>query len=207
MSAYDYLFKYIIVGDTGVGKSCVLLQFTDKRFYPVHDLTIGVEFGARTINMDDGTAVKIHVWDTAGQEQFLSITRAYYRGSACVLLMYDVTRRHTFLKLNKWVNEIRGAGLDDTAVIMLVGNKSDHGHRRDVSTGEGRRFAQDHGMLFIETSAKTAENIDAVFTITAEEVYRQIGAGERAVDDDRRNGVRTPPPLALIEPVKRVWKC
>jgi Ras-related protein Rab-2A len=207
MSMDTYLFKYIIVGDSGVGKSCVLLQFTDKSFQPVHDMTIGVEFGVRTINMDDGASVKIQVWDTAGQEQFLSITRCYYRGSVGVLLMYDVTRRHTFLKLNKWINEIRDAGLDNTAVIMLVGNKSDHGHRRDVSTEEGLRFAQAHGMLFIETSAKKAENVDAAFTTIAEEVYRQIGTGERVVDDTGCNGVRTPPPLALIDPVKRGWKC
>ncbi|GLJ17848.1 hypothetical protein SUGI_0312120 [Cryptomeria japonica] len=89
--AYAYLFKYIIIGDTGVGKSCLLLQFTDKRFQPVHDLTIGVEFGARMI-MIDNKPIKLQIWDTAGQESFRSITRSYYRGAAGALLVYDITR-------------------------------------------------------------------------------------------------------------------
>jgi hypothetical protein len=90
--SYAYLFKYIIIGDTGVGKSCLLLQFTDKRFQPVHDLTIGVEFGARMISID-GKQIKLQIWDTAGQESFRSITRSYYRGAAGALLVYDITRR------------------------------------------------------------------------------------------------------------------
>src|SRR6185437_16703943 len=89
--SYAYLFKYIIVGDTAVGKSCLLLQFTDKRFQPVHDLTIGVEFGSRTIVLD-GQQIKLQIWDTAGQEKFRSITRSYYRGAAGALLVYDITR-------------------------------------------------------------------------------------------------------------------
>jgi GTPase SAR1 family protein len=90
--SYSYLFKYIIIGDTGVGKSCLLLQFTDKRFQPVHDLTIGVEFGARQITVA-GKQIKLQIWDTAGQESFRSITRSYYRGAAGALLVYDITRR------------------------------------------------------------------------------------------------------------------
>jgi small GTP-binding protein len=89
--SYAYLFKYIIIGDTGVGKSCLLLQFTDKRFQPVHDLTIGVEFGARMITIDN-KPIKLQIWDTAGQESFRSITRSYYRGAAGALLVYDITR-------------------------------------------------------------------------------------------------------------------
>ncbi|GMP30199.1 hypothetical protein CsSME_00004970 [Camellia sinensis var. sinensis] len=95
--SYDYLFKYIIIGDTGVGKSCLLLQFTDKRFQPVHDLTIGVEFGARMVTID-GRPIKLQIWDTAGQESFRSITRSYYRGAAGALLVYDITRyAHLFV--------------------------------------------------------------------------------------------------------------
>jgi GTPase SAR1 family protein len=89
--SYAYLFKYIIIGDTGVGKSCLLLQFTDKRFQPVHDLTIGVEFGARMVTID-GKQIKLQIWDTAGQESFRCITRSYYRGAAGALLVYDITR-------------------------------------------------------------------------------------------------------------------
>ena len=91
-NSYAYVFKFIIVGDSSVGKSCLLLQFTDKRFKTSHDLTIGVEFGARTIQVND-TNVKLQIWDTAGQESFRSITRSYYRGAICALLVYDITRK------------------------------------------------------------------------------------------------------------------
>eukprot|EP00662_Eupelagonemidae_sp_cell21_P055459 gene55459-57495_t len=93
--AHDYLFKYIIIGDSAVGKSCLLLQYTDQRFEPVHDMTIGVEFGTRMVDLD-GRRVKMQIWDTAGQESFRSITRSYFRGAVGALLVYDVTRRETF---------------------------------------------------------------------------------------------------------------
>ena len=97
--SYSYLFKYIIIGDTGVGKSCLLLQFTDKRFRHDHDLTIGVEFGSRMLRLED-KEIKLQIWDTAGQESFRSITRSYYRGAAGALLVYDITRRDTFSHLS-----------------------------------------------------------------------------------------------------------
>ena len=104
--SYAYLFKYIIIGDTGVGKSCLLLQFTDKRFRQQHDLTIGVEFGARNIQIAQKN-IKLQIWDTAGQESFKSITRSYYRGAAGALLCYDITRRDTFNHLTRWLEEVR----------------------------------------------------------------------------------------------------
>ena len=121
--SYAYLFKYIVIGDTGkkqlefhvnwrnlfylgVGKSCLLLQFTDKRFRQQHDLTIGVEFGARTVQINEKN-IKLQIWDTAGQESFKSITRAYYRGAAGALLVYDITRRDTFTHLTRWLEEVR----------------------------------------------------------------------------------------------------
>jgi len=155
--SYAYLFKYIIIGDTGVGKSCLLLQFTDKRFQPVHDLTIGVEFGARMINIDN-RQVKLQIWDTAGQESFRSITRSYYRGAAGALLVYDITRRETFNHLTRWLEEAR-QNANQSMCIMLIGNKSDLDHRRQVSKEEGEKFARDNGLIFLETSAKTAANV------------------------------------------------
>ncbi|KAK4392935.1 Ras-related protein RABB1b [Sesamum angolense] len=132
--SYDYLFKYIIIGDTGVGKSCLLLQFTDKRFQPVHDLTIGVEFGARMVTID-GRPIKLQIWDTAGQESFRSITRSYYRGAAGALLVYDITRRETFNHLASWLEDARQHA-NPNMTILLVGNKSDLAHRRAVSKEE-----------------------------------------------------------------------
>lgn len=104
--SFAYTFKYIIVGDSSVGKSCLLLQFTDKRFKLAHDLTIGVEFGSRLVAVDPKVNVKLQIWDTAGQESFRSITRSYYRGAICSLLVYDITRRSSFQNCVKWLEEI-----------------------------------------------------------------------------------------------------
>lgn len=127
-TTYQYVFKYIIVGDSSVGKSCLLLQFTDRRFKDSHDLTIGVEFGARTILVpntgDDKSNVKLQIWDTAGQESFRSITKAYYRGAICALLVYDVTRRQSFDNLVRWLEELFENG-SNRMTIVLVGNKTD----------------------------------------------------------------------------------
>ncbi|KAG8384891.1 hypothetical protein BUALT_Bualt04G0166100 [Buddleja alternifolia] len=158
--SYDYLFKYIIIGDTGVGKSCLLLQFTDKRFQPVHDLTIGVEFGARM----------------AGQESFRSITRSYYRGAAGALLVYDITRRETFNHLASWLEDARQHA-NPNMTIMLVGNKSDLAHRRAVSKEEGEQFAKENGLLFLEVSARTAQNVEEAFTKTAAKILQKIQEG------------------------------
>jgi len=159
----------------GVGKSCLLLQFTDKRFQPVHDLTIGVEFGARTVSVD-GRDVKLQIWDTAGQESFRSITRSYYRGAAGALLVYDVTRRDTFEHVGRWLEEARD-NAQGSMVVMLIGNKSDLEHRRAVQYDEGRAFADEHGLIFAETSAKTAENVEGAFVDTAEKIYENILSG------------------------------
>mmetsp|Transcript_61522 Transcript_61522/g.168991 ORF Transcript_61522/g.168991 Transcript_61522/m.168991 type:complete len:210 (+) Transcript_61522:227-856(+) len=173
--SYAYLFKYIIIGDTGVGKSCLLLQFTDKRFQPVHDLTIGVEFGARMVNIDN-RQIKLQIWDTAGQESFRSITRSYYRGAAGALLVYDITRRDTFNHLTRWLEEAK-QNSNPNMVIMLIGNKSDLHMRRAVSFKEGEQFAEEHGLIFLETSAKTAANVEQAFIKTAEKIYEKILSG------------------------------
>jgi len=185
--SYAYLFKYIIIGDTGVGKSCLLLQFTDKRFRPVHDLTIGVEFGARMVTIDD-KSIKLQIWDTAGQESFRSITRSYYRGAAGALLVYDITRRDTFNHLTRWLEEALQNG-NKNMTIMLIGNKSDLEHRRQVTTEEGEQFAKEHGLIFFETSAKTANNVEEAFIQTAQKIYEKIQSGVYDVGNEG-NGIK-----------------
>lgn len=185
--SYAYLFKYIIIGDTGVGKSCLLLQFTDKRFQPVHDLTIGVEFGARMVTIDN-KQVKLQIWDTAGQESFRSITRSYYRGASSALLVYDITRRETFNHISRWLEEARQHS-ENKMAIMLIGNKNDLEHRRVVSTEEGKEFADAHGLIFMETSAKTSFNVELAFINTAKQINKSILSGEIDVTNES-NGIK-----------------
>eukprot|EP00331_Platyophrya_macrostoma_P030609 CAMPEP_0176456638 /NCGR_PEP_ID=MMETSP0127-20121128/31413_1 /TAXON_ID=938130 /ORGANISM="Platyophrya macrostoma, Strain WH" /LENGTH=216 /DNA_ID=CAMNT_0017846647 /DNA_START=45 /DNA_END=695 /DNA_ORIENTATION=- len=176
MSGYSYLFKYIIIGDAAVGKSCLLMQFLDKRFKSDHDATIGVEFGSRNVTIKD-KVVKLQIWDTAGQESFRSITRSYYRGAIGALLVYDITRRDTFENIERWLEETRQYA-NSNMIIFLIGNKCDLESERQVSTEEGETFAKAHNILFMETSAKTAKNVEEVFTQTAREVYQKIENNE-----------------------------
>jgi len=195
--SYAYLFKYIIIGDTGVGKSCLLLQFTDKRFQPVHDLTIGVEFGARMINIE-GKQIKLQIWDTAGQEAFRSITRSYYRGAAGALLVYDITRRDTFNHLTTWLEDARQHS-NSNMVIMLIGNKSDLEARRDVKKEGGEAFAREHGLIFMETSAKTAACVEEAFNNTAREIYDKIQEGVFDINNEA-NGIKIGPQHSPANP-------
>ena len=164
-----------------------MLQFTDKRFRQQHDLTIGVEFGARTIQIAQKN-IKLQIWDTAGQESFKSITRSYYRGAAGALLVYDITRRDTFTHLTRWLEEVRQNGNPET-VVMLIGNKNDCEDRRQVSTEEGERFARENSLIFLETSAKTAHNVEEAFLQTSSTIYGNI---EKCVYDlsNDKSGIR-----------------
>ncbi|KAL4483919.1 hypothetical protein ABPG72_013925 [Tetrahymena utriculariae] len=192
--SYAYLFKYIIIGDTGVGKSCILSQFIDKRFKEKHDVTIGVEFGARMISFDNKN-IKLQIWDTAGQESFRSITRSYYRSAAGALLVYDITkqdnlyllaiqiqmqfllkRRESFQHLGRWLEEARQNGNPQMSFI-LVGNKCDLEQDRQVSYEEGEKFAKEHDLVYLEVSAKTAYNVEEAFKQTAKMIYEKINQG------------------------------
>jgi Ras-related protein Rab-2A len=153
--SFAYTLKYIIVGDSSVGKSCLLLQFTDKRFKLSHDLTIGVEFGSRLVAVEPRVNVKLQIWDTAGQESFRSITRSYYRGAICSLLVYDITRRQSFQNCVNWLEEIQEHGYNKM-LIILVGNKCDLENQRQVPKDEAEAFARKNDLIFFETSAKTS---------------------------------------------------
>ena len=170
---YDHLFRYIIVGDMAVGKSCLLLQFSANEFKAVHEITIGVEFSVKTMDIDNHS-VKVQIWDTAGEEAFQSITRSYYKGAIGALLVYDITRKDTFNHCKKWLNEVKDNARKDICII-LVGNKNDLSDKREVSYEEGEMFAQENELLFIETSAKTAENVEECFIKTIREIIKNIG--------------------------------
>lgn len=165
--------SFVVIGDTGVGKSCLLLQFVDRRFSAVHDLTIGVDFGSRIIDLD-GERVKLQIWDTAGQESFRSIARSYYRDAAGALLVFDVTRRETFKHLEKWLQETRQFASQQIC-ITLVGNKTDLNKKRAITREEAEEFAKEFDLSYIETSAKTADGVDEAFMGTAERISKKSG--------------------------------
>merc|ERR1719162_726970 len=162
---YEYLFKFIIIGDEAVGKTCLLLQFTDKRYRTTHQVTVGVEFGSRTVEVS-GKMIKLQCWDTAGQDRFRSIVRSYYRGAAGALLVYDITRSESFEHITNWLTEARNHA-DPNLVLTLVGNKCDRASDRQVAFDEGKAFAQRNQLYFVETSAVTGHMVDQAFLVTA----------------------------------------
>ena len=136
-------------------------------------MTIGVEFGAKTIQID-GKTIKIQIWDTAGQEAFQAITRTYYKGAIGALLVYDITRKDTFIHVTKWLDEVRSNSSKNITVI-LIGNKKDLEDKRQVSYEEGEAFAKENGLMFLETSAKTAYNVVESFNLSAQCILNNIG--------------------------------
>merc|ERR1711976_1156470 len=148
---YDYLFKVVLIGDSGVGKSNLLSRFTRNEFNLESKSTIGVEFATRSIKVDTKT-IKAQIWDTAGQERYRAITSAYYRGAVGALLVYDISKQVTFEDLERWLLELRDHA-DPNIVIMLVGNKGDLRPLRAVGQADALAFAEKHNLSFIETSA------------------------------------------------------
>jgi len=181
-SNYDYLFKVVLIGDSGVGKSNLLSRFTRNEFNLESKSTIGVEFATRSINVDSKT-VKAQIWDTAGQERYRAITSAYYRGAVGALLVYDIAKHGTYVNVTRWLKELRDHA-DSNIVIMLVGNKSDLKHLRAVPTEEAKGFSTENGLSFIETSALDASNVEAAFQNILTEIYRIVSnkALEAAAD-------------------------
>lgn len=188
---YDYSSKCVLVGDSATGKSSLLLAFTDPgHFNAAHEATIGVEFAAKVVPLGPHT-LKLQVWDTAGQEAFRAIVRTYYRGTAAALLVFDVTRRHTFDSLPSWLSEIRAHADCPELSLVLVGNKADlSGQQREVSSEEARLFAQAHGLEYVETSARTGDGVDAAFRTVAGAVLRKTLDGTLDPTATRTQGVR-----------------
>lgn len=169
---YDYLFKIVLIGDSGVGKSNLLSRFTRNEFNLESKSTIGVEFATKSIGVD-GKTLKAQIWDTAGQERYRAITSAYYRGAVGALLVYDITKHITFDNVARWLKELRDHA-ESNIVIMLVGNKSDLRHRRAVQTEEAMTFAESNDIAFIETSALDATGVEESFRQILTEIYRLI---------------------------------
>ena len=175
MSQFEYIFKYIIIGDMGVGKSCLLQQFTEKRFPEDQPHTIGIEFGTRVIEVHN-KVIKLQIWDTAGQERFRAVTRSYYRGAAGAIMVYDITTRSSFNHLATWLTDARNH-TNPCTVMMLIGNKLDMAKQREVYFEGHDAFAKDNGLLYLEVSAKTGQNVEEAFLRTARKIYDNIQSG------------------------------
>ncbi|KAI8349634.1 GTP-binding protein [Choanephora cucurbitarum] len=171
--AYDYLFKIVIIGDSGVGKSNLLLRYTSDEFMEDSRSTIGVEFATKSLKIND-SFVKAQIWDTSGQERYKAITSAFYRGAVGALLVYDVTRKSSFEHVNQWLKELR-EHTEDTIPLVLIGNKLDLANtNRAVSTDLAKQFATDANMLFFETSAYDATNVTMAFETMFDHVYQEL---------------------------------
>ncbi|CDZ97763.1 ras-domain-containing protein [Phaffia rhodozyma] len=176
VEAYDFLLKFIVIGEAGTGKSCLLHQFINNTFKENSQHTIGVEFQSRTIPIGE-KRVKLQLWDTAGQERFRSVTRSYYRGAAAAILVYDITRRSSFTNLSRWLADARALASPHLKVV-LVGNKLDMEEEREVDTLEASRWAEENDVIHLETSSLTGANVSTPFFLASRSVLLAIESGK-----------------------------
>lgn len=181
-SSYDLLIKLLLIGDSGVGKSCLLLRFSDGSFTPSFITTIGIDFKIRTITLD-GKKIKLQIWDTAGQERFRTITTAYYRGAMGILLVYDVTDQNSFNNIRNWVRNIEQHASDSVNKI-LVGNKCDLSDKKVIDFEAGNQLAEEYGIKFLECSAKSEINVDEAFISLAKDIKSRLNDDTPATTSD-----------------------
>ncbi|XP_077320055.1 ras-related protein Rab-13, partial [Lithobates pipiens] len=170
--SYDHLFKLLLIGDSGVGKTCLIVRFSEDSFNSTYISTIGIDFKIRTTEIQ-GKKIKLQVWDTAGQERFKTITTAYYRGAMGIILVYDITDERSFENIQNWMKSIKenaAAGVER----MLLGNKCDMETRRKVQKERGEKLAKEHGIRFFETSAKSSQNVDESFNFLATDILMNM---------------------------------
>ncbi|XP_077011810.1 ras-related protein Rab-25 [Tamandua tetradactyla] len=170
---YNFVFKVVLIGESGVGKTNLLSRFTRNEFSHDSRTTIGVEFSSRTVMLGTAAAVKAQIWDTAGLERYRAITSAYYRGAVGALLVFDLTKHQTYAVVEQWLKELYDHA-EATIVVMLVGNKSDLSQAREVPTDEARMFAENNGLLFLETSALDSTNVELAFETVLKEIFTKV---------------------------------
>ena len=169
---YDLIFKIVLIGDSGVGKTNILSRYINNEFSLATQSTVGVEFGSKIIKKN-GKVIKLQIWDTAGQERYKSITSAYYKGSRGAFVVYDITRKSTYDNIDKWIGELKTNGSEDV-LIMLVGNKSDLEEKREVITEEVEKKAQEQKLAFCETSALNGKNVEYAFENLINEILKKV---------------------------------
>jgi len=187
MSDYDYLFKLLLIGDSGVGKSCLLLRFADNTYTDSYISTIGVDFKIRTLDID-GKTVKLQIWDTAGQERFRTITSSYYRGAHGIIVVYDVTDKVSFNNVKQWLGEIDRYACQSVNKL-LVGNKADLTEKKVVEYVEAKEFADSLGISFLETSAKSSQNVEEAFLTMTRQIKERVSKSHEGPQKQGGSGV------------------
>ena len=204
---FNYLLKYVIIGDSGVGKSNILLRYMNGTFSEEFKATIGVEFGAQNIEVNN-RIYRIQVWDTAGQENFRSIARAYYKNSVCACIVYDITNRNSFNSVQDWINDCTKQ-TSKSILLILIGNKNDLNDKREVQYEEGEEFARRRNMIFLETSAKNGSNINDIFEKSVKQIDRNIQENKYDLDNENcgiRKGLQTKTFVLSVEKTKKKKK-
>eukprot|EP00041_Stephanoeca_diplocostata_P001690 m.20994 g.20994 ORF g.20994 m.20994 type:complete len:207 (-) comp12280_c0_seq2:312-932(-) len=182
-------FKLVLLGESAVGKSSLVLRFVKGQFHEYQESTIGAAFLTQTVCLDD-TTVKFEIWDTAGQERYHSLAPMYYRGAQAAIVVYDVTNTDTFNRAKTWVKELQRQA-NPNIVIALAGNKADLAGKRAVDLEEAQVYAEDNGLLFMETSAKTAKNVNEIFLAIAKKLPKNEprgGGGGGTVNVSKEEG-------------------
>lgn len=185
---YDYQLKFILIGDPSVGKSQLLLRFTQEKFEEEYKVTLGVDFGYKIIEHDN-KIFNLQFWDTAGAENFRSVTRTFYSNSVCALVVYDITRPDSFEHLQSWIEDVNTL-CPKTVELVLIGNKNDLEGQRKVSYKEGKAKAEENGMLFFESSAKTGYNVNEIMKTTVKIIADKIKNAEYGHDNEANSGIK-----------------
>jgi len=200
---YDYLFKLLLIGDSGVGKTCVLFRFSEDAFNSTFISTIGIDFKIRTIDLD-GKKIKLQIWDTAGQERFRTITTAYYRGAMGIMLVYDITNEKSFDNIRNWIRNIEEHAAADVEK-MILGNKCDMNDKRQVSQERGQALAVEYSVKFMETSAKTSLNVEEAFISLARDIKKKM---DKKLENPNASGDgKIKVTTETTKPKKSGWKC
>ena len=184
---FHYLLKFVIIDDSGVGKSNILLRYIYNSFSEEFKTTVGVEFGAKNIEIDK-KVYRIQIWDTAGQENFRSIARAYYKNSVCACVVYDISKRSSFEDIQVWIDDCTKQTAK-SVLLFLIGNKNDLNDEREVSYEEGEAYAKAHKMMFLEASAKTGNNINEIFERSVKQIAKNIKNNVYDLENDS-SGIR-----------------
>lgn len=170
--------KILLLGNSSVGKTSILIKFSENRFEENYVATVGLNYVVKKIQVNQTESIKMQIWDTSGEERFKSIAKNFYRGAQGVFLVYDITDKQSFIDVKEWITQIKENSDNEDIIIILIGNKSDLEKKRKVTPAEGEELSKENNIHFFETSAKKGNNIQEVFTCIAEDIYSMMTSGK-----------------------------